>query len=245
MDMVRVSSTVPAVLDTSLCFSFFPSLPVSSYPTVLLICSSILILEIPAMTPVDEQTPSWKVLTFWREFPSNHDASLRRRAVFMRHLWDMVTNHWGLCKGRKKALQPLEEVIVLPLGNVLEFPLERKEELCLPKQLRHYPTSFPAEHLLLRRPLLAQVSFYEPGEVRRAQLGSSISWTDQEMAPGSTGSVEPRPLCQDCGLEQARLAGRRNHFLQQAPPWMPWAQPLELNAGDKEPGGARTTVSAL
>lgn len=97
------------------------------------------------MTPVDEQTPSWKVLTLWCEFPSNHGPSLRRRAVFMRHLWDMVTNHWGLCKGRKKALQPLGEVIVSPLGNVLEFPLERKEELCLPKAappLSHFLSSW-------------------------------------------------------------------------------------------------------
>lgn len=39
----------------------------------------------------------------------------------MRHLWDMVTNYGGLYKGTRKALQLLEEVIILPLGTVLDF----------------------------------------------------------------------------------------------------------------------------
>lgn len=46
---------------------------------------------------------------------------------------ETVTIYWEVRKGRRKALQPLGEVIVLPLGTVLEFPLEKKEEVCLAK----------------------------------------------------------------------------------------------------------------
>ena len=45
------------------------------------------------------------------------------------------------------------------LGHCSWFPLERKEEMCLPKAaLCHYPTSLTADQLLLRRPVSMQVS---------------------------------------------------------------------------------------
>lgn len=50
--------------------------------------------------------------------------------------------------GKRRALQPLEGIILLPLSRVLGFPLERKEELRLPKALCHYPPSLAADPLL-------------------------------------------------------------------------------------------------
>ena len=65
------------------------------------------------------------------------------------------------------------------------------------------------------------------------------------MVPGAPGSVEPRLLCRDCGLEQAKVSGKKGPFPAASTTLDALSSALSDKPGDKEPVGTRKIVSAL
>ena len=65
------------------------------------------------------------------------------------------------------------------------------------------------------------------------------------MVPGAPGSVEPRLLCRDCGLEQAKVSRKKGPFPAASTTLDALSSALSDKPGDKEPVGTRKIVSAL